>query len=662
MQEPITRSYTPAPVKYCIIAIVLFFFRISVIAQPTMQQQIEDSVIGWKTVYTFKGKQYKPLVVEGQTFSSYQQSLRDSFITWMQRTYAPIGGFGDIFPKNFTSVQHNYPVPQSIGMAALIYGLFKSNRTGKYEMAPNEDHNDVLMYTNALAGINNAELLSSPDGYYFTMWKDNYTSTFTNPTIIEAVKDYGLHNGGRFSKYLVYFMANNWVTVVLTPGNKLPITQLTKGEVLMLCEKGLQREMEARKKEARQMSSNNPSYYAGVIKDLDEKLYPQCIKNLNQLKEKYKNKLNEQAILYGWAGPSFAEFTSTSSIPTLFVEDWYQQIPGYPVYRYTKEAMENSKKDKPLWVAITWQAQKPNSRVKPYELHLAMLRYFNYDYVYDYFFNPEKVKGQSYLASNATEQATRIQTIKKHGVVAETKSLPKGVFFADDFSANTDGSRPAGWNDSRSRATASVVTLKNQQGKWLQLGLRNNLSAGTILKKPLPENFSLEFDVVTDPFNVRTGGAVTLSLSTYQLTTEGSVKPNEKGTTLQIRIIAGNEADYNNNNYSGGATTSINSTIGGYEGDFNTTYDLREFTNKKTMIHAALKVKNGTVTLFINDKQVAASKDFKQEYNNTAACKGLPPSTLFQNLLFTNMTQNWSPDGKSNAVNIYISNITITYL
>src|SRR6185295_8943516 len=154
---------------------------------------------------------------------------------------------------------------------------------------------------------------------------------------------FGLHEGNRFSKYMVYFPNKNWVTVVLIPGNQLPIVQLTKGEVLQQCEKGLLREVQERKKEAQRMSSNDPSYYAGVIKDLDEKLYPQCIKNLNSLKEKYKGKLNEPAVLYGWAGPAFSEFTSTTSLPTLFIEDWYQPLPGLPVYRFTKEAIENSK-------------------------------------------------------------------------------------------------------------------------------------------------------------------------------------------------------------------------------------------------------------------------------------------------------------------------------
>ncbi|MBS1610552.1 MAG: hypothetical protein JSS70_17695, partial [Bacteroidetes bacterium] len=261
-----------------------------------MQKRIEDSVIGWKTIYNFKAKQYKPLVVSGQTFSPYQQSLRDSFIVWMQRTYQPIGGWGDIYQKDFTSRQDKYPMPQCIGMTAGFYGLYKSSRTGKYAMTPNEDHDDVFIYTNTLAGVNNALLLSSPDGFYFTMMRDNYTSTFTNQTLINSVKDFGLHEGDRFSKYLVYFMGQNWVTVVLIPGNKLPIEQLTKGEVLSLCEKGLQRQLESQKQEARHMSSNNPSYYAGVIKDLDEKFYPQCVKNLNALKGKYKDKLNEPAV------------------------------------------------------------------------------------------------------------------------------------------------------------------------------------------------------------------------------------------------------------------------------------------------------------------------------------------------------------------------------
>src|SRR5512138_812029 len=109
--------------KKILLILLLCVFVSGAIAQPTTGQRIEDSIIGWKTIYSFKGKQYKPLVVEKQTYSAYQQSLRDSFITWMQRTYTPIGGFGDIYYRNFTTLQAKGPVPQGIGMDALIYGL-----------------------------------------------------------------------------------------------------------------------------------------------------------------------------------------------------------------------------------------------------------------------------------------------------------------------------------------------------------------------------------------------------------------------------------------------------------------------------------------------------------------------------------------------------------
>lgn len=647
--------------QYLFLCLLLLLMQQS-IAQPTSQQRFEDSVMGWKKIYSFKGKQYKPLTVEGQVFTIYQQSLRDSFITWMQRTYAPIGGWGDIYSKDYTTRQNKGPKPQGIGMDALVYGLYKSERTGKYEMITNEDHNDVAIYTNALAGINPVELFNSATGFFFTMLKKNYGSTFSDPELIKQVKEYGLHDDPRFSKYMVYFTGNQ-VTVVLTPGNQLPIVQLTKGEVLEQCERGILRELENRKAEARHMSSNDPSYYASVIKDLDEKLYPQCVKNLNGLKEKYKNKLNEPAVLYGWAGPSFSEFTSTSSLPTLFIEDWYQSLPGYPAYRFTKEALEGSKKNKPLWVAITWRPEKPNTRVKPYELHRAMLRYFNYDYVFNYFFNPDKVKGTTYSPSNAAEQLARISQLKKHWV-KEEKPLPQGTHFMDDFSTNTEGDRPAGWNDSRSRTPAKVVSINNRPGKWVQLGHMNELRAANLQKKPLPENFSLDFDMQTDEFAVRTGGAVRLQLSSYSTNAEGMVSRNQGGTIVQVELTAGNEADYNNNNYRGEAVLSSNTaSVPANEksnGRFYSTYSLRELTNIKTGIQVTLRVKGGALQLFINNKPVATSGNFQKDYCSDCRFTGLPAGTRFRDLSFTNTTQNWSPDGKSNEVHVYISNVKIT--
>ena len=194
----------------------------------------------------------------------------------------------------------------------------------------------------------------------------------------------------------------------------------------------------------------------------------------------------------------------------------------------------------------------------------------------------------------------------------------------------------------------------------MQLGRYNELSAPISLKKNLSENFTLEFDVATDEFSFRTGGFVRLGLSSYPMNAKGYVIPNSKGTEIEWSIEAGNEDDYNNNNYRGQSKPVIKSTMAGYEGNYNIEYSLREFTNKKTGIHATVKVKNGQASFFINGKQIGLSNNFKQDYCNDCVCKGVPPKTTFRRISFTNTTQNWSPDGKSNEVHVYISNVKIT--
>ena len=84
---------------------MLVFAAIPALAQPTIQQRIQDSVIGWKTIYSFKGKQYKTAGGGWANFSPYQQSLRDTFISWMQKTYKPVGGFGHPLSKDFTTAK-----------------------------------------------------------------------------------------------------------------------------------------------------------------------------------------------------------------------------------------------------------------------------------------------------------------------------------------------------------------------------------------------------------------------------------------------------------------------------------------------------------------------------------------------------------------------------
>ncbi len=175
----------------------------------------------------------------------------------------------------------------------------------------------------------------------------------------------------------------------------------------------------------------------------------------------------------------------------------------------------------------------------------------------------------------------------------------------------------------------------------------------------MPENFTLEYDLVTDgEFSSGSGGAASLILTTRPSNTDGSENVYNNGTKVKINIAAGNETGYDNNNYKGVLTININSSPSvneqnNSEGIFYS-YPLREFTDKKTSVHVAVKVKGTVLTVFINNKQVAVSTDFKMTYGGACISCGLPAGTRFHAVFWENTTND------AENVKVYISNVKIT--
>ena len=187
----------------------------------------------------------------------------------------------------------------------------------------------------------------------------------------------------------------------------------------------------------------------------------------------------------------------------------------------------------------------------------------------------------------------------------------------------------------------------------------NTAVSPSLLKKPLPENFTLEFDVATDgDYTGRTGGAVRLILNSRKTTADGREREDGNGTRVEINITSGNEADYTNNNYRGEIRTKINAMPSqNMQNSSEGIYDvksLKEFTNRQTKIHVAVKVKNNTLAIFINNKELTASPGFKLQYGADCKVCGLPDGTLFNSLFFTNTTNN------ADSVKVYISNVKIS--
>ena len=81
---------------------------------------------------------------------------------------------------------------------------------------------------------------------------------------------------------------------------------------------------------------------------------------------------------------------------------------------------------------------------------------------------------------------------------------------------------------------------------------------------------------------------------------------------------------------------------------------LLEFTNKKTSVHIAIKVMAGVLSIFINNKQVAVSTDFKLAYGGKCVTCSLPVGTKFNNIFWNNSTND------ADTTKVYIRNIKIS--
>lgn len=90
------------------------------------------------------------------------------------------------------------------------------------------------------------------------------------------------------------------------------------------------------------------------------------------------------------------------------------------------------------------------------------------------------------------------------------------VVFKDNFSKDNPGDFPANWD---SNGSGELVTINGE--KWLRLG--NKATIYPMLKNPLPENYTIEFDLFTDGVDNKTSSQAFLKLLLHD--TQGFQKP-----------------------------------------------------------------------------------------------------------------------------------------
>ena len=609
------------------IVMLCFFTTATASTQPIPPKSIEDSVIGWIKVYNFKGAK-APMKVDAKNYSIAQLSICDSLANWMQASYTPTGGLGAIRKSVSEKLglynQYTAGKPQSYGASSKTYFELKYNSSRKMEPFTNS-HIWWDISANRIPGDWAVRYICTPTQYYFTM---PTAETEVDDEKIKKLLD--LTKNINIKPYISFWMKNlgyggGGENVILCKDNKFPFIKITKGEFLQALEMAIPVFYEQEKKRIYEAEQGNQQRLVFPLKQLDEKI-ERFRTGLKKNKEKYKNRLSELAIINS-SQPSLNDLDNGMDVfSSQYLTDPESNSAGYHVYKVDPVMAELCKKDKPQWILVSWEFYPIDPTQK--QQHEAIINNFNFDYVYNFFFDPEKVKGQPYkpLRSPFFKEAVVIieasETNKKN-------AADKNVFFFEDFSTTTIGKKPIGWRSENGLAEAVVQKRDELNGHWLSL--TGNTITPNQLKKPLPQNFTLSYELVAS--QNFTWGAKGLS---FQLSKETA--PGNAESFLSLKLRPGFDGK------DGEAT--LETKFSSQQGYSNGTkwYAAPGFSNNKknNRITVTIKKKEEMLQVFIDKTKIA-------EYE-----KAIPLKHLFNALSF-DCSGNEAENDK-----YFISNIKIT--
>lgn len=459
--------------KKIILLVAFFVVTASLIAQSVPKQQIEDSVIGWMKVYNFKGvKESKK--VDNKLYSAAQLSVCDSFANWMQASYLPKGGLGDVKKAVSEKLglynQYIAARPQSYGAYSKTYFELKYNSNHKLEP---ETNSNVYwgVFANQVPGDWPIRDICTPSQYYFTM---PTSETEVDDENIKKILD--LTQNENIKPYITFWVKNMGFgggaeNVLLCKDNKSPFIKITKGEYLQALETAIPVFYEKEKKIIYEAEQGDKQRMIFPVKQLDEKI-ERFTEGLKKNKEKYKDRMGENATTS--KQPSINDLNNGRDVFSgQYLTDPESASSGYPVYKIDPAMAELCKKDKPQWIMISW-AYYP---VDPTEMqqHEAIVNNFNFDYVYNFFFDPEKVKGQPYkpLHSPYTKETV---VVAEASEASKNNLTDKNTFFFEDFSSTVIGKKPIGWRTEYGLDGGVVENPDGLEGKRINQHLINKIT------------------------------------------------------------------------------------------------------------------------------------------------------------------------------------------
>ncbi|MBS1817608.1 MAG: hypothetical protein JSU08_06750 [Acidobacteria bacterium] len=143
-----------------------------------------------------------PVTVDARTYSPVQLGVARTMVGWLQSTYQPIGGLGDVVVSVSEKLgpynQNTADLPQSYGALARIYTDLKHDAAGKIVRASNS-HIVWSVMVNGVYG-EPTDALNTPQRYYFTL-PPFAQQAFGGEEVEKAVDLFGHPVIGQFPSY-----------------------------------------------------------------------------------------------------------------------------------------------------------------------------------------------------------------------------------------------------------------------------------------------------------------------------------------------------------------------------------------------------------------------------------------------------------------------------
>ena len=201
------------------------------------------------------------------------------------------------------------------------------------------------------------------------------------------------------------------------------------------------------------------------------------------------------------------------------------------------------------------------------------------------------LNGKKKAATAAPESTT---DKKAAPAIEEVYSFTPGstIFFESDFKRDTKGLMPKKWKASTS---GSIVNIPDMPGNWLALTARTTYKIDSLIK--MPENFTVEFDLVTRSDEARDIGSMSFGFAR-----DNSIKSytmdayNDNATTnTQLHF-------HNREISSSSSDTKVHNTL---------SYPFANYANG--LLHVAIAVEGENMRVYVNRSKVLDTRMLRKD-------------------------------------------------